>query len=70
MEKEISKATVARMPLYLHYLQEENSKGRIYISSADILLQRRLIFLSRTFSNLKITVFIWVEKPESKACLK
>ncbi len=36
MEKEISKATVARMPLYLHYLQEENSKGRIYISSADI----------------------------------
>ncbi len=35
MEK-ISKATVARMPLYLHFLQEENSKGRAYISSSVI----------------------------------
>ena len=36
MEKEISKATVARMPLYLRFLQEENSKGSLYISSAVI----------------------------------
>ncbi len=36
MEKEISKATVARMPLYLRFLQEENLKGSTYISSAVI----------------------------------
>ncbi len=35
-EKEISKATLARMPLYLHFLQEENSKGAQYISSTVI----------------------------------
>ena len=35
-EKEISKATIARMPLYLHFLQEENSKGSQYISSTVI----------------------------------
>ena len=35
-EKEISKATIARMPLYLHFLQEENSKGAQYISSTVI----------------------------------
>ena len=35
-EKGISKATVARMPLYLHFLQEENSKGAKYISSSAI----------------------------------
>ena len=35
-EKEISKATIARMPLYLHFLQEENSKGGQYISSTVI----------------------------------
>lgn len=34
--KEISKATVARMPLYLHFLQEEYSKGAKYISSTVI----------------------------------
>ena len=34
--KEISKATIARMPLYLHFLQEENSKGGKYISSTVI----------------------------------
>lgn len=34
--KEISKATIARMPLYLHFLQEENSKGAQYISSTVI----------------------------------
>lgn len=34
--KEISKATIARMPLYLHFLQEENSKGTQYISSTVI----------------------------------
>lgn len=34
--KEISKATLARMPLYLHFLQEENSKGAQYISSTVI----------------------------------
>ena len=33
---EISKATIARMPLYLHFLQEENSKGAQYISSTVI----------------------------------
>ena len=32
-EREISKATIARMPLYLHFLQEEASKGAKYISS-------------------------------------
>lgn len=36
MEKEISKATIARMPLYLRFLQEENSKGETYISSTVI----------------------------------
>lgn len=35
-EQVISKATLARMPLYLHLLQEENSKGRKYISSTSI----------------------------------
>ncbi len=30
---EISNATIARMPLYLRFLQEENSKGEKYISS-------------------------------------
>lgn len=34
--KPISKATVARMPLYLHFLQEENSKGTQYISCTVI----------------------------------
>lgn len=33
---EISKATIARMPLYLHFLQEEISKGAQYISSSVI----------------------------------
>lgn len=36
MEKEISKATIARMPLYLRFLQEENSKGETYVSSTVI----------------------------------
>lgn len=35
-EKIISKATIARMPLYLHFLQEENAKGVKYISSTVI----------------------------------
>ncbi|MBQ8292108.1 MAG: redox-sensing transcriptional repressor Rex [Clostridia bacterium] len=35
-DKGISKATIARMPLYLHFLQEENSKGAKYISSSVI----------------------------------
>ena len=35
-EREISKATIARMPLYLHFLQEEASKGAKYISSTVI----------------------------------
>ncbi len=35
-ERDISKATLARMPLYLHFLQEENSKGAQYISSTVI----------------------------------
>ena len=35
-DKEISKATIARMPLYLRFLQEENSKGEKYISSTVI----------------------------------
>ncbi len=34
--QDISKATLARMPLYLHFLQEENSKGAQYISSTVI----------------------------------
>ena len=36
MEEKISKATLARMPLYLHFLQEEYSKGEQYISSTVI----------------------------------
>ena len=35
-EKGISKATLARMPLYVHYLQEESAKGAQYISSSVI----------------------------------
>ena len=35
-ENKISKATIARMPLYLHFLQEENTKGTQYISSTVI----------------------------------
>ncbi len=35
-KKEISKATLARMPLYLHYLQEANVKGVEYISSTAL----------------------------------
>ena len=35
-EQNISKATIARMPLYLHFLQEEASKGAQYISSTVI----------------------------------
>ena len=35
-KKEISKATIGRMPLYLRFLQEENSKGAQYISSTVI----------------------------------
>ena len=34
--QEMSKATIARMPLYLRFLQEENHKGEKYISSAVI----------------------------------
>lgn len=37
MEKrEISKATIGRMPLYLRFLQEENAQQKKYISSAVI----------------------------------
>ena len=36
MEKEISKATIARMPLYLRFLQEENVKGETFVSSTVI----------------------------------
>ena len=35
-QQKISKATLARMPLYLHFLQEESSKGAQYISSTVI----------------------------------
>ena len=35
-EATISKPTLARMPLYLHFLQEEYSKGAQYISSTVI----------------------------------
>lgn len=51
----ISKATLARMPLYLHYLQEENSKGAKYISStviaqnisvSSVLVRKDLAFVS------------------------
>ena len=35
-KQEISKAAIARMPLYLHFLQEENAKGSKYISSTTI----------------------------------
>ena len=54
-ERKISKATLARMPLYLHYLQEENSKGAKYISStviaqnisvSSVLVRKDLAFVS------------------------
>ena len=35
-KKEISKASIARMPLYLRYLQDEHSKGAEYVSSTVI----------------------------------
>lgn len=35
-KKEISKATIGRMPLYLHFLQEEMAKGAQYVSSTVI----------------------------------
>ena len=35
-QEKISKASIARMPLYLHFLQEENSKGAQYISCTVI----------------------------------
>lgn len=35
-KKEISKATISRLPLYLRFLQEEREKGASYISSSVI----------------------------------
>ena len=35
-KKDISKATLSRMPLYLHYLQEANARGEKYVSSTVI----------------------------------
>lgn len=35
-DKGISKATIARMPLYLRFFQEESSKGNKYVSSTVI----------------------------------
>ncbi len=55
VEKDISKATLARMPLYLHFLQEESSKGAQYISStviaqnisvSSVLVRKDLAFVS------------------------
>ena len=47
-ELEISKATIGRMPLYLRFLQEENSRGEKYISSAVIavLVRKDLALVS------------------------
>ena len=54
-ERVISKATLARMPLYLHFLQEESSKGALYISStviaqnisvSSVLVRKDLAFVS------------------------
>ena len=54
-EKGISKATLGRMPLYLHFLQEESSKGAQYISStviaqnisvSSVLVRKDLAFVS------------------------
>ena len=53
--QKISKATLARMPLYLHFLQEESSKGAQYISStviaqnisvSSVLVRKDLAFVS------------------------
>ena len=53
--QQISKATLARMPLYLHFLQEEHSKGAQYISStviaqnisvSSVLVRKDLAFVS------------------------
>ena len=35
-KKEISKATIGRLPLYLRFLQEELDKGKEFISSSVI----------------------------------
>jgi len=35
-EKAISKASIARMPLYLHYLQEASARGEQFVSSTAI----------------------------------
>jgi len=54
-EEKISKATLSRMPLYLHFLQEEASKGSQYISStviaqnisvSSVLVRKDLAFVS------------------------
>jgi redox-sensing transcriptional repressor len=54
-QQKISKATLARMPLYLHFLQEESSKGAQYISStviaqnisvSSVLVRKDLAFVS------------------------
>lgn len=54
-EEKISKATLSRMPLYLHFLQEESSKGSQYISStviaqnisvSSVLVRKDLAFVS------------------------
>lgn len=54
-EERISKATLSRMPLYLHFLQEEASKGSQYISStviaqnisvSAVLVRKDLAFVS------------------------
>ncbi len=53
--QKISKATLTRMPLYLHFLQEESSKGAQYISStviaqnisvSSVLVRKDLAFVS------------------------
>ncbi len=54
-EEKISKATLARMPLYLHFLQAEDAKGELYISStviaqaisvSPVLVRKDLAFVS------------------------
>lgn len=54
-EEKISKATLARMPLYLHFLQAEDMKGELYISStviaqaisvSPVLVRKDLAFVS------------------------
>lgn len=41
-EREVSKATLTRMPAYLRYLKEESVKGKKYVASAEIAVDMNI----------------------------